>query len=77
MLQELTLCSTAKAVAAAAPPLYGEEEGGRSGGACCYVSSVQPQFHFTHHQLLQQTALLPRAHGIETAEVALRDHCNC
>jgi hypothetical protein len=41
VLQELTLCSTAKAVAAAAAaPLYGEEEGGRSGGACCYVSSV-------------------------------------
>jgi len=40
VLQDLTLCSTAKAVVAAAPPLYGEEEGGRSGGACCYVYSV-------------------------------------
>jgi hypothetical protein len=37
---------------------------------------VHPPLHFTHQQLLQYTALLPRAHGIET-EVALRDHGNC
>jgi hypothetical protein len=37
---------------------------------------VHPQFHFTHQQLLQYTALLPRAHGIET-QAALRDNSNC
>ncbi len=37
---------------------------------------VHPQFHFAHQQLLQYTALLPRAHRIETA-AALRDHGNC
>jgi hypothetical protein len=37
---------------------------------------VHPQFHFTQQQLLQYTALLPRAHGIET-EAALIDHGNC
>jgi hypothetical protein len=38
---------------------------------------VHPPLHFTHQQqLLQYTALIPRAHGIET-EVALRDHGNC
>jgi hypothetical protein len=37
---------------------------------------VHPQFHFTHQQLLQHTALLPRAHGIET-QAALRDKGNC
>jgi len=40
VLQDLTLCSIAKAVAAAAPPLCGEEEGSRSGGVCCFVSFV-------------------------------------
>jgi hypothetical protein len=37
---------------------------------------VHPQFHCTHQQLLKYTALLPRAHGIET-EAALIDHGNC
>jgi hypothetical protein len=37
---------------------------------------VHPQFYFTHQQILQCTALLPRAHGIET-EAAIRDHGNC
>jgi hypothetical protein len=37
---------------------------------------VHPQFYFTHQQILQCTALLPRAHGIET-EAAIRGHGNC
>jgi hypothetical protein len=37
---------------------------------------VHPQFDFTHRQLLQYVALLPRVHGIET-EAALREHGNC
>ncbi len=37
---------------------------------------MHPQFHFTHQQLLRNTALLLRVHRIQ-AVVALRDHGNC
>ncbi len=37
---------------------------------------VHPQLHFIRQQLLQYTALLPRAPRIET-EATLRDNCNC
>jgi len=36
---------------------------------------VHPQLQFTHQQLLQYTALLPRAHRTETV-AALRDYGN-
>jgi hypothetical protein len=36
---------------------------------------VHPQFYFNCQQVLQCTALLPEAHGIET-EASLRDHDN-
>ncbi len=37
---------------------------------------VQPQFLFTHQQLLQYTACLPRTHQTDT-EATLRDHGSC
>ncbi len=49
---------------------------GRSTKKSLLLRGVQPQFHFTQQQLLQNTALLLRVHQIQ-AVAALRDHGNC
>jgi hypothetical protein len=49
---------------------------GRSTRKSLLLRGVHPQFHFTHQQLLRNTALLLRVHRIQ-AVVVLRDHGNC
>ncbi len=49
---------------------------GRSTRKSLLLRGVHPQFHFTHQQLLQNTANLLRVHRIQ-AVAAVSDHRNC
>jgi hypothetical protein len=49
---------------------------GRSTKKSLLLRGVQPQFHFTQQQLLQNTALLLRVYRIQ-AVAAITDHGNC
>jgi hypothetical protein len=75
-VQVPTLCFTTIATAGAPAPPTTWRRGKSISRSLLLRVCVHPQFDFTHRQLLQYVALLPRVLGIET-EAALREHGNC